>query len=368
MRARHQLARGAATRAEGGFTLIELLIVCMIIPIIVGALALSLIAILSEQHQSAASISDTADAQTVSAAYGTDVMSAVSLTTSTATQCGPTTGTTQLLGLEWGYNQQTTQYQTVVSYVEIKRGTTSALVREYCAAGTSTNPTSSTTISSDIPASQSAPTITTVAGYAGSLSTGWATAVGVTGVTFSITEPGSNYTYSLTAVPRASTSSSQFTGVVTPTTTCGFATPGSGSYASTLCFANFYGYNGASYNGGYNVDPNPSGSPLTPAPSNCQTMTESVPSTPFTLSFCVSTSSSVGWVVPWQIPTYASVYSEAYLGNNGFYTGIPGDPALYQDPNVGELALAERARLRMSTSRTSSCWIRTAIPRRTGSS
>ncbi|MGP8066086.1 MAG: type II secretion system protein [Acidimicrobiales bacterium] len=334
MRARHQLARGAATRAEGGFTLIELLIVCMIIPIIVGALALSLIAILSEQHQSAASISDTADAQTVSAAYGTDVMSAVSLTTGTATQCGPTTGTTQLLGLEWGYNQQTTQYQTVVSYVEIKRGTTFALVREYCAAGTSTNPTSSTTISSDIQASQSAPTITTVAGYAGNLST-WATAVGVTGVTFSITEPGSKYTYSLTAVPRASTSSSQFAGVVTSTTTCGFATPGTGSYASTLCFANFYGYNGASYNGAYNVDPNPSGSPLTPAPSNCQTMTESVPSTPFTLSFCVSTSSSVGWVVPWQIPTYASVYSEAYLGNNGFYTGIPGDPALYQDPNSG---------------------------------
>jgi hypothetical protein len=64
-------------------------------------------------------------------------------------------------------------------------------------------------------------------------------------------------------------------------------------------------------------------------------MTEAVPNTPFTLSFCVSTSSSVGWVVPWQIPTYASSSSEAYLGNNGFYTGIPGDPALYQDPNSG---------------------------------
>jgi hypothetical protein len=82
------------------------------------------------------------------------------------------------------------------------------------------------------------------------------------------------------------------------------------------------------------VDPNPSGSPLTSAPSNCQTMTEAVPNTPFTLSFCVSTSSSVGWVVPWQIPTYASSSSEAYLGNNGFYTGIPGDPALYQSPST----------------------------------
>jgi prepilin-type N-terminal cleavage/methylation domain-containing protein len=332
---RRRHVRVATARADDGFTLIELLIVCMIIPVIVGALALSLLAILSEQHQTAASILDTADAQTVSTAYGTDVMSAVSLTTSTATQCGPTTGTKQLLGLEWGYNQQTSQYQTVVSYVEINRGTTSALVREYCATGASTTPTSSTTISGDIPTSQPAPTITTVSGYSASPSTGWATAVGVTGVTFSITEPGSNYTYSLTAVPRASTSSGQFTGVVTPTTTCGFATPGTGSYASTLCFANFSGYNGASYNGGYNVDPNPSGSPRTPAPTNCQTMTEAVPNTPFTLSFCVSTSSSVGWVVPWQIPTYASSSSEAYLGNNGFYTGIPGDPALYQDPNSG---------------------------------
>jgi prepilin-type N-terminal cleavage/methylation domain-containing protein len=323
-------------RAEGGFTLIELLIVCMIIPIIIGALALSLLAILSEQHQTAASISDTADAQTVSAVYETDVLSAVNLTTSTATQCGPTTAT-QLLGLEWGYNQQANQYETVVSYVEITRGTTTALVREYCATGVSQYPTSSTTISSDIPANQPAPTITTVSGYSAGPLTPWETAVGVTGVTFSITEPGSNYTYSLTAVPRASTSSSQFAGVVTPTTTCGFATPGTGPYASTLCFVNFSGYNGAGYNEGYNVVPNPAGSPLTPAPSNCQTMTEAVPNTPFTLSFCVSTSSTVGWVVPWQIPTYGSLTtpSEAYLGNNGFYTGIPGDPALYQDPNSG---------------------------------
>jgi prepilin-type N-terminal cleavage/methylation domain-containing protein len=338
---RRRHVRVATARADDGFTLIELLIVCMIIPIIVGALALSLLAILTEGHQTEASISDTADAQTVSAVYGTDVMSAVQLTTNSAVQCGPTTiGTTQLtqlLGLRWGYNQQTSQYQTVVSYVEINKGTTSALVREYCATGASTNPTSSTTISSDVPTSQPAPTITTVSGYSGSPSSVWATAVGVTGITLSITEPGSNYAYSLTAVPRASTSSGQFAGVVIPTTTCGFATPGSGSYASTLCFANFYGYNGASYNEGYNVVPNPSSTPLTPAPSNCQTMTEAVPNTPFTLSFCVSTSSSVGWVVPYQIPTYGSLTtpSEAYLGNNGFYTGIPGDPALYQDPNSG---------------------------------
>ena len=43
-------------------------------------------------------------------------------------------------------------------------------------------------------------------------------------------------------------------------------------------------------------------------------------------------------VVPYSIPTYYNpgkngYNSEAYLGNNGFYTGIPGNPALYQTPN-----------------------------------
>jgi hypothetical protein len=36
-------------------------------------------------------------------------------------------------------------------------------------------------------------------------------------------------------------------------------------------------------------------------------------------------------VSPHIIPTYfAPPTSEAFLGNNGFYTGIPGNPALYQ--------------------------------------
>ena len=47
------------------------------------------------------------------------------------------------------------------------------------------------------------------------------------------------------------------------------------------------------------------------------------------MSFCLTVSG--GAVVGAAIPTYTDPpTSEAFLGNNGFYTGIPGNPALYQ--------------------------------------
>jgi hypothetical protein len=78
-------------------------------------------------------------------------------------------------------------------------------------------------------------------------------------------------------------------------------------------------------------------------------MVEGVAGTNFTLLFCLSTTSSVGEVLPWSIPTYptqtcgATSNSEAFLGNNGFYTGIPGDPALYDDCVVGSTNYANGA-------------------------
>ena len=50
------------------------------------------------------------------------------------------------------------------------------------------------------------------------------------------------------------------------------------------------------------------------------------------MSFCIR-ESTAGDLAPHIIPTYYSPSgdnSEAFLGNNGFYTGIPGEPALYQ--------------------------------------
>jgi len=82
----------------------------------------------------------------------------------------------------------------------------------------------------------------------------------------------------------------------------------------------------------YNVDPNPPNAPLATPPSSCQQMSADVANTPYVLSFCLSTTSSAGAVIPYQMPTYFDPgVSESYMGNNGVYTGIPGGPALYQD-------------------------------------
>jgi competence protein ComGC len=321
-------ASSSRLRDEHGFTLIELLIVCAITPIIIGGLAVALIELLSLQQGAQNRISDAADAQTVSSYYEKDVLSAEQITTSaTAAQCG---SGTQLLGLEWNLNLQNGQYQTVISYVVVGVGQNLSLVRQSCTSGASATPTSSTTVSSDVPSSQQPPTISSVSGYTGSPSTGWATTVGVMEVKFSITEPASQYSYTLDAAPAAGSSSGSLSGVGAPAsmTGCGFATPDTGTYTSTLCFVDFTPFNYATYN----VDPNPANSPLVTPPSSCQQMSADVANTPYVLSFCLSTTSSAGAVVPYIIPTYFDPgTSESYLGNNGVYTGIPGDPALYQN-------------------------------------
>jgi len=70
-------------------------------------------------------------------------------------------------------------------------------------------------------------------------------------------------------------------------------------------------------------------------------MAAGIASTPFTLSFCISASPNsgamsqggrVGYddIAAVPLPTYASPpTSEAFLGNNGFYTGVPGNAGLY---------------------------------------
>jgi hypothetical protein len=297
-----------------------------ILPIVVGALSYAVISLLTLQQGTATSVADSADAQTVSAYYEQDVQSSANITTSASSaQCGPGT---QLLGLEWNFNSQTSQFQTVVSYVETGSGQNLSLVRQYCASGASTTPTSRSYVSHDIPAGQLVPTVTPSAKNTAAQA-GWTSSVGVTGVSFSIDEPGSNFTYALFSVPRASVSASQLSGVGPPSASCGFSTPGTGTYASTLCFVDFTNYNYLSTSG------------------KCQTMTAAIVNTPYTLSFCILTtatpSSATGraclatsgpllpaTAVPCPIPTYfAAPTSEAFLGNNGFYTGIPGNPALY---------------------------------------
>lgn len=87
---------------------------------------------------------------------------------------------------------------------------------------------------------------------------------------------------------------------------CGFATAGTGTYAQTVCWFDLSGFNAGQ-----------AGS------ATGQQMTQSLPGG-YTLSFTMTTAG--GPIHSTVLPTY----SGAYLGNNGHYTGIPGQPALYQ--------------------------------------
>ena len=327
MRASARKRTSARTADDAGFTLIELVVVTAVLPVVVGALSLGIVTLLTLQQGTSNRISDAADAQVSSSHYEQDVQSAANLTTSaTATQCG---SGTQLLGLEWNLNQQSGQYQSVVSYVAITKGSSTSLVRQYCSAGASATPTVSRVVSADIQPGLT-PTIAP-ATKSTSASAGWTSTVGVTGVTFAIVAPLSNYSYTLFSVPKASSSAGQLTGVSPGSASCGFATPGTGTYASTLCYVDFSSYNFRNTSG------------------PCQAIVAAIVGTPYTLSLCLSTTTTPSQgsgppclsttapsipatVVPCPLPTYFSPpASEAFLGNNGFYTGVPGDPALYQN-------------------------------------
>jgi len=328
--------------SEDGFTLIELIIVTAVVPLIIGAISLALISVLSLQGGVASRISDSADAQMVSANYQKDVESAEMITTqpSSTPQCG--TGT-QVLGLEW--NLQGTVYENIVSYVKVDNGSTSSLVRQFCTNG-STTPTSTSTVSSDFgqDQSQSAPVVITPADINASAGAEWTSTVGITGVNFATTAQASGYSYQLTAVPEATSTGASQVSAVSPL--CGFATAGTGTYASTLCFVDFSAY-----------DDTPAPCPGYPG---FQAIKGGIAGTPFTLSFCVNVSSvtragspitgSIARPVAYgtingtttgggfngvsavSLPSYNDFpESEAFLGNNGFYTGVPGNPALYSE-------------------------------------
>jgi prepilin-type N-terminal cleavage/methylation domain-containing protein len=328
--------------SQDGFTLIELIIVTAVVPLIIGAITLALISVLSLQGGVTSRISDSSDAQVVSANYQKDVESAEMITTqpSSTPQCG--TGT-QVLGLEW--NLQGTVYENIVSYVKVDNGPTSSLVRQYCTNG-STTPTSTSTVSSDFgqDQSQSAPVVIAPADINASAGAEWTSTIGITGVNFATTAQSSGYSYQLTAVPEATSTGASQVSAVSPL--CGFATAGTGTYASTLCFVDLSAY-----------DDTPAPCPGSPG---FQAIKGGIAGTPFTLSFCVKVSSvtsagsqitgSIAAPVPHgtingtttaggfngvsavSLATYTDPpTSEAFLGNNGFYTGVPGDPALYSE-------------------------------------
>ena len=336
--ARRAVRRRVECDDEAGFTLIELLITVVILPVVIGGIAAALISVISLQQNTSNRVTDSNDALVGSVSFNRDVQSAEQITTQSSPGCGVSTATqTQVLGLRWGANSVAPGgYQTVVSYISAQvvnphtNVTTYALLRQQCTFGTSTTPNSSFTVAHDIGANPSLTCATATvprlcitgannADITASFAT-WTSAQGVTGITFKVQAPGSQFTYALVGLPGQSTSQSSASQLSNPTGPgCAFAAAGSGTYANQLCFADFTGFNGTLHSSG-----------------QCQTMSRPIANTPYSLTFCLSVSGLN--VAPAAIPTYydpGGDHSEAFLGNNGFYTGIAGDPALYQTGGGG---------------------------------
>lgn len=191
--------RGRSRRdREGGFTLIELLVVITIMPLIVGAISVALLAVFKNQTTVSNSLTASGDAQVVSANFVGDVQGSQWITTfsSPTTKCG-TTGT--LVFSLSPDNVPVAQITNVISYVKVAQasGSTDTLFRNVCQAGIVKT---STAISHDVPSSQQV-TIQPASVQTAAAS-GWVAAQGTTSVNLSISEPPTNYAYSLSAVPR----------------------------------------------------------------------------------------------------------------------------------------------------------------------
>ena len=332
--------RATRRRLEGddaGFTLIEMIIVIAILPIVVGAITIALLSIFGLQTQTNNRIGDSNDELVSSTVFNKDVQSAEQIETVSTPACG-TAQQTQLVGLQWALDSSGS-YDTVVSYVTKQdttpNGTTTSLVRQICTSGASATPTQSRVISHDV----GSPTVTfTPANFIG-IPVPWQSTHGLFGVNLNINAPGSTYTYTLSGLPSASTS----TGVVSQISQqpnpagCNLASLGSGTYANVLCFADFSSF----------TDPS--------SAAGCQQMKLSIADSPDFLQFCVIATPQ-NTVRPQSIPTYydpaGADDSEAYLGNNGFYTGIAGQPALSQRSQPRPTSRARTARPRSSPSPT----------------
>jgi len=350
--------------SNDGFTLIELVIVIGVMPLVIGALAVGLLSVFSLQSSVSNRLTDSGDAQVVSVNFQNDVQSAALITTASSPVTAPTTpcqpaGASgyQVLGLQLGNGNLISYTATATSNPKVDN-----LFRNRCdSAG---NVLTSAVVAHDIPnptMTPAPPVLVTVTCTTGNptcavgpppantpaYASDWQSTVGITGVYFNTTAPGSTFKYRVVAVPAASASSTQLATPIATSTGCGFATPGTGTYVAKLCFVDFTPWNTQTSDSSVGC--------TSPAIG----MSASIANTPYTLSFCLSVSAQwnpgsgqsgpiSGQTTPSAgcgvvdrtqnendisavpLPTYVCPpTSEAFLGNNGFYTGVPGAPALY---------------------------------------
>jgi prepilin-type N-terminal cleavage/methylation domain-containing protein len=315
----------ATTRRElddAGFTLIELVITVAILPIVVGGISVALISVFTLQGTVSKTVSNSNDELVSSQGFNKDIQSAQQIETVTTPACGSTG--TQVLALEWGSDPNGDGgYNTVVSYVQVQTGTVSELVRQQCTAGVTATPTNSQVLAHDV----GTPTVTlNPAGLSYKTNQGWTSTQGLYGVTLNVASSGGanghgSYTYTLGGVPSASSSTGSASQVTNNQNLPGCNLASTGQYASLLCFVDFSSFL----------------TTFTRPSATCTPMKFAIANSPDLLQFCLSVSPTNSITAePQGIPTYDDVTqggnSQPYLGNNGFYQGVQGSPAISQRP------------------------------------
>ncbi len=363
------------------------MIVTAVLPIVIGAIAVGVISVFSLQTSVANRLTDSGDAQVIAIDFQRDVQSATMLTTSSsATNPAPCGTGVEVLGLQLGPSTEVTY-----AAAAAPSASTYTLSRNLCSLSGGTPTLQNTVVvGRDLPAStlttspvtipqclQTPPAQIPACNLIGSgpaYETTWVSPIGITaavppapaasaGVNFKTIEPGSGYSYTLTAVPNAAANSASLAQSTSQPPGGSFPVAGTGTYASTLFFVNFADWNTQTTAAGVSCTGGTTGNPVLP-------MAAPIANTPDTLSFCLSVTAKTsggqsitgqtsagaacgvaarsGWddITAVTLPTYSCPPgSEAYLGNNGFYTvpptipcptpsqpalQCPFDPALYE--------------------------------------
>lgn len=183
------------SRGEDGFTLVEMVMVIAIAPLVIGVIALALIAVTDNESAVSTKLADSSDAQVLSAFFVRDVQSA-SLVTTDATPTAPAacgSGTTAIVSLAW---PSTPTYEVTYwrSAPITTNATTHALVtRDFCTvSGGTPTPAASDIVAHDFPAT----------GTLTQTFTGWVSTLNVTSISINAVAPGSSFQYQASGVPR----------------------------------------------------------------------------------------------------------------------------------------------------------------------
>jgi len=129
-RQRIRATRAAGRARDAGFTLLELLIVLGILPLVIGGIAVAMVASFQNEGAVTARLADSHDAQITSAYFVRDVQAASLISTSTTAPVCPTPTTrSQLLGLRWSSRGTTSS----VTYSLSTNTSSPYLMRSYCA-------------------------------------------------------------------------------------------------------------------------------------------------------------------------------------------------------------------------------------------